>query len=112
MTLRKVPNPRPTPAQPKNGAPNPMPNLVPNPRPTMPNPRPTSGAQPSPPKGGDYCVPPLGVRHKPMLVPDRIEALAARVLRLMVSHSNPERFFEERSEIAWELRKLAKAAQR
>ncbi|GGE04850.1 hypothetical protein SAMN05421774_101809 [Gemmobacter megaterium] len=101
-------NPRELPANSKNGLRKP-------PRPMRANPRElpaNSGAQtPSLSKERDYCVPPLGVRHKPIPVPDRIEALAARVLRLMVSHSNPERFFEERSEIAWELRKLAKVAQ-
>ncbi|MFV0303056.1 MAG: hypothetical protein ACK5IP_19675 [Paracoccus sp. (in: a-proteobacteria)] len=54
-------------------------------------------------------MPPSGVRHTPFVVSDQIEALASRVLRLMVSHRDPEQFFVERSEIAGEMRRLARA---
>lgn len=64
---------------------------------------------PSLPKGREYSVPPSGVRHKPVLVSDQLHALAGRVLRLMVSHRDPERFFVERSDIADEMRRLARA---
>lgn len=43
------------------------------------------------------------------MVSAEIVALADRVKRLMVSHRDPEQFFVERSEIAYELRKLADA---
>jgi len=58
------------------------------------------------------CVPPSGERHKPIVVADQIEALAARVLRLMVSHRDPEHFFVERSDIAGEMRRLARAVRK
>ncbi len=64
---------------------------------------------PSLPKGREYSVPPSDGRHKPTLVSAHIEALADRVLRLMVSHRDPEQFFVERSSIAGEMRRLARA---
>lgn len=68
-----------------------------------------SGAQtPSLPKGREYSVPPSGVRHTPCEVASEIEALAHRVLRLVVSHRDPERFFIDRSDIAGEMRRLAR----
>lgn len=46
----------------------------------------------------------------PCAVPaDRLEELAFRVQRLMISHRDPERFFVERSDIADEMRRLARA---
>jgi hypothetical protein len=39
-----------------------------------------------------------------------LEAIAARVGRLSVSHRSPEKFFEDRSELAFELRALAARA--
>ncbi|WP_217629683.1 hypothetical protein [Paracoccus chinensis] len=54
-------------------------------------------------------MPPSGVRHTPVLVSDQLHVLAGRVLRLMVSHRNPEQFFVERSDIADEMRRLARA---
>ncbi|WP_290689422.1 MULTISPECIES: hypothetical protein [unclassified Haematobacter] len=54
-------------------------------------------------------MPPSDGRHKPTLVSAHIEALADRVLRLMVSHRDPEQFFVERSSIAGEMRRLARA---
>lgn len=46
----------------------------------------------------------------PCAVPaDRIEELASRVLRLMVSRRDPEQFFVERSDIAAEMRRIARA---
>lgn len=54
-------------------------------------------------------MPPSDGRHKPMLVSAQIEALASRLLRLTVSHRDPEQFFVERSDIAGELRRLARA---
>ncbi len=41
--------------------------------------------------------------------PDSLDALALRVERLSPSHRDPERFFEERSEIAEALRRAAAA---
>lgn len=41
-------------------------------------------------------------------VPSLIEDLADRVSRLTVSHRNPELFFENRSEIAYELAEIAR----
>lgn len=55
-----------------------------------------------------YCVPPSGERHTPVPVSAQIEALASRVLRLTVSHRDPEQFFVERSDIAGEMRRLAR----
>lgn len=63
---------------------------------------------PSLPKGREYSVPPSGVRHTPCEVASEIEALASRVLRLVVSHRDPERFFIDRSDIAGELKQLAR----
>lgn len=40
-----------------------------------------------------------------------LDEIASRVQRLTVHRRDPERFFEERSEIAHELRKLARARQ-
>lgn len=45
------------------------------------------------------CVPDL---------PDRLDALARHVGRLSPSHREPERYHEEKSEIAFELRVLAR----
>lgn len=104
MAESRVPNPRPTPAQPENRDAQPRAQHTPNP---PPNPRPTGGAQPLPPKRGIYSVPPSGVRHMPSVARTEIEALAWRVQRLMVSHRDPERFFIERSDIAGEMRRLA-----
>lgn len=46
-------------------------------------------------------------RPTPCMASD-LDALAQRVGRLMVSHRDPEAFFIERSEIAHDLRRLAK----
>ena len=58
------------------------------------------------------CVP-LSRATVPVLsVPperDKLTALAARVLRLCPSHRDPEAFFVEKSELAGELRRLARA---
>ena len=43
--------------------------------------------------------------------PTALKLLADRVDRNVPSHGNPERFHEEKSEIAGELRKLAREAQ-
>lgn len=43
--------------------------------------------------------------------PTTLKSLADRVDRNVPSHSQPERFHEEKSEIAGELRKLAREAQ-
>ncbi|WP_170864221.1 hypothetical protein [Paracoccus sp. SM22M-07] len=53
-------------------------------------------------------MPPSGVRHTPVLASAEIEALAQRVQRLMVSHRDPERFFIDRSDIAGDMRRLAR----
>ncbi|MEF9602863.1 hypothetical protein O4J55_11100 [Paracoccus sp. PXZ] len=53
-------------------------------------------------------MPPSGERHTPMPVSAQIEALASRVLRLTVSRRDPEQFFVERSDIAGEMRGLAR----
>lgn len=106
MADSREPNPRPTPAQPKNRGARPPAQHMPNP---LPNPRPTGGAQPLPPKGGIYSVPPSGVRHTPVLVRSEIEDLAQRVRRLTVSHRDPERFHIDKSEIAHELHCLARS---
>jgi|GEM_PF-3131148 len=46
----------------------------------------------------------------PVPVPaDRLEELASRVLRLTISRRDPEQFFVERSDIAGEMRRLARA---
>lgn len=48
-------------------------------------------------------------RHVPSLVScDTLAALAQRVVRLCPDHRNPERFHEDKSEIAAELRRLAR----
>ena len=47
------------------------------------------------------------LRPTPCMASD-LDALARRVLRLVVSHRDPEAFFIERSEIAHDLRRLAK----
>lgn len=44
-----------------------------------------------------------------MTAAHRVEALARRVGRLRPDWSNPERYFEDRSEIERELRRLARA---
>ena len=41
-------------------------------------------------------------------LPDTLDALAARVARLHQGHRDPEAFYEQRSEIAGELRRLAR----
>ena len=105
MARTRVPNPPPNPSPTqKSGCPTP----AQPPAQHTPNPRPTGGAQPHPPKGGFYSVPPKGERHTPVQVSTEIEALAERVQRLMVSHRDPERFFVERSDIAHEMRRLAR----
>lgn len=45
------------------------------------------------------------------MTPTALQRLADRVDRNVPSHSQPERFHEEKSEIAGELRKLAREAQ-
>lgn len=40
--------------------------------------------------------------------PGELEQLAERVVRLSPSHRDPERFHEEKSEVAAELRRLAR----
>ncbi len=98
-------NPRDLPAISKN-------RLCKPPRSPRTNPAQTpaiSAAQtPSLPKGREYSVPPSGERHTPMPVSAQIEALASRVLRLTVSRRDPEQFFVERSDIAGEMRGLAR----
>ncbi len=48
-------------------------------------------------------------RHVPSLAsPDTLASLAQRVVRLCPDHRNPERFHEDKSEIAAELRRLAR----
>lgn len=42
------------------------------------------------------------------MTPDSLKALAHRVDRNVPSHGAPERFHEEKSDIAFELRKLAR----
>lgn len=42
---------------------------------------------------------------------ERLADIAHQVARLSIDRRNPERFFEDRSEIAHELRKLARAAE-
>jgi hypothetical protein len=61
-----------------------------------------------------HVMPPAPARARPFH-PTRAEAgelqaLAARVARLTVSHRSPEKFFEDRSELVFELRALAARA--
>lgn len=49
------------------------------------------------------------VRHAEPTPAAALDALAARVARLHQGHRNPEAFYEQRSEIAGELRRLARA---
>src|SRR5262245_30650006 len=61
-----------------------------------------------------HVMPPPPARARPFY-PTRAEAnelhvLAARVARLTVSHRSPEKFFEDRSELAYELRAMAARA--
>lgn len=50
-----------------------------------------------------------GASQRPVTVPaDQLARLAARVARLAPSHRDPERFHEEKSEIAADLRRLAR----
>ena len=52
---------------------------------------------------------PAGTEQGPIPnVPATLTSLASRVRRLVPSHSNPERFHEEKSEIAHALRILAR----
>jgi hypothetical protein len=39
---------------------------------------------------------------------DELQAIAARIARLTVSRTNPHEFFETRSEIAYEIRNIAR----
>jgi hypothetical protein len=43
----------------------------------------------------------------PDRVAGRLQQLSRRVARLIPDRRNPERFFEERSEVAYELREIA-----
>jgi hypothetical protein len=61
-----------------------------------------------------HVMPPAPARARPFH-PSRaeageLEALAARVARLTVSHKWPEKFFEDRSELVFELRAMAARA--
>lgn len=96
--------PRNSPETPKKGCATPvkLPRISPE------TPAQLRCATPSLPKGREYSVPPSGVRHKPVLASAEIEALAQRVQRLMVSHRDPERFFIDRSDIAGDMRRLAR----
>ncbi len=62
---------------------------------------------PSPPKGALG-----GVTTDPLALADRLGELAERVERLTPSPRRPEGFFEDRSEIAHELREAARLAAR
>jgi len=52
----------------------------------------------------------LPADNKPEPNPSTLLSLSRRVERLMVSHRDPESFFEERSEIAQALRRMAREA--
>lgn len=99
-------NPVHSPCKPQNEAHKPRanPRTIPVQTPFIPR-----AQTPSLPKGREYSVPPSGERHTPMPVSAQIEALAFRVLRLTVSRRDPEQFFVERSDIAGEMRRLARA---
>ena len=46
-------------------------------------------------------------RPRPQAPADRISAIADRVNRLILRHTDPEAFYVERSDISFELRDLA-----
>lgn len=48
------------------------------------------------------------LHHPAPPAPGTLDALAERVVRLSPSHRDPERFHEEKSEVAAELRRLAR----
>jgi len=52
----------------------------------------------------------FGANAPPRADANELEALAARVARLTVSHRSPEKFFEDKSELVYELRALAARA--
>jgi hypothetical protein len=41
---------------------------------------------------------------------DELQAIATRVARLTVSHRSPEKFFEDKSELAHAIRQIARRA--
>lgn len=110
MSFCATPNPRPTPAQPKITVPNPPPNLCPTPCPTPAQPLPNRGAQPPPPKGGGYKASrPQAYGSSHSVLSEEIAALARRVRSLSISHREPERFHEEKSDIEHQLQSIARS---
>lgn len=100
----------PTPFQPRSNPKKPVSNPLPTPVTTRFQPPSNPVFQPPPPKGGEYKASRTGLRGSSLCVlSDEIAALARRVRRLTVSHHNPERFHEEKSEIEHQLHCLARA---
>ena len=77
------------------------------------NPRPTWGAQPPSPKGEGYKASrPIARGSSRCVLSEEIDALARRVRSLSISRHDPEHFHAEKSEIAHELRQLARLTTR
>lgn len=69
----------------------------------------TRGAVGSVTSASGGSLDPLTHLTRPALTPgDALERMAERVRRLSPSHRDPERFHEEKSELAAELRRLAR----